>query len=105
MKTIARFGFCLALSASASADTILYQLTYTDLASFGTGQVTIDSSVLTPNNFDFTNVLTNFVNSFSLTFLNFPSNGPITFGLSDPGGRVPSNRWFGEHYRSQLLVV
>src|SRR5262245_35431307 len=92
MKTIARFAFLCALAfalcASASAATIPYQLTYTDLAagpSFGTGQVTIDSSVLTPNNFDFTNVLTNFIDSFSLTFLNFPSNGPITFGLSDLG--------------------
>ena len=49
------------------------------------GQVTIDSAGLTPSNFDFTSVPTSFIDAFSLTFFNFPDNGPTTFTLANPG--------------------
>src|ERR1017187_3953994 len=72
----------------ARAGTVTYDLAYTDVAggpSFGVGQVGIDSSVLIPVNSDFTSVLTGFIDAFSLTFDNFPANGPITFTLADLG--------------------
>jgi hypothetical protein len=79
----------VAIGASkANADTVTYGLTYTDVAggpSFGVGQVTIDSAVLTPSNSVFTNAPTSFIDAFSLTFSNFPNNGPITFTLANLG--------------------
>ena len=90
MNQLARIaiGVIFTVCGSLSASTISYNLVYSDVASgasFGSGQITIDSSALTANNFDLTNVPTSFISSLSLTFSNFPNNGPITFGLTNLG--------------------
>jgi hypothetical protein len=77
----------LALCGSLSASTV-FDLTYTDVAggpSFGVGQVTIEDSALVPFNSIFTNAPTSFIDSFSVTFFNFPNNSPLTFGLAQLG--------------------
>ena len=92
MKTmvgmVAAFVLSIAFCDRLNADPVTYDLTYQSYdvggVSFATGQVTIEESALTPNNFLFT-IPTSFIDSFSLTFFDYPNYGPITFGLSDLG--------------------
>ena len=88
MKPLGIAFLGLATISGANAAILTYSLTYTDLAggpSFGTGVVTIDSSVLIPDTSNFTTTPSSIIDSFGVTFFNFPNNGPITFDLSNLG--------------------